>query len=116
MQTTNKQIYIYSGILGIIACAICWYFNWRISTGILIGLISSFIYFYLINNSFKLKEDGSISKGGVIGFILRIVVIALPLLIACLLPDYFNIFGAFGGVMLFRFVMIFYFLKQKGEM
>ena len=110
----NKQIYLYSGILGIIASVICAFFNWRISTGVLIGVICSYLYFYLLNIQFNFK-DGKVSKGGILGFGIRILVIALPLLIACLLPNYFNIFGAFGGVMLFRFVMMYIFFKQKGE-
>lgn len=111
----NKQIYLFSGILAIIASAVCAYFNWKISTGIIIGMICSYGYFYLLNKSFKVKEDGSMSKGGALGFIVRILLIALPLAIGALLPSYFNIFGAFAGVMLFRIVMIFYFFKQKGE-
>ena len=43
--------------------------------------------------NFKIKEDGTISKGSALGFIIRILVIALPLLIACLFPNVFNIFG-----------------------
>lgn len=115
MQTVNKQIYLYSGILTIITCAICGYFNWKISTGILIGMLCSFAYFKTLNASFKISEDGTVSKGGLLGFFLRIILIALPLFISVLLPEYFNIFGAFAGVMLFRIVMMFMFFKQKGE-
>lgn len=111
----NKQIYLFSGILAIIASMVCAYFNWRISTGIIIGIICSYGYFYLLNKSLNVKEDGSISKGGVIGFLVRILLIALPLAISVLLPEYFNIFGAFAGVMIFRIIMIIYFFKQKGE-
>lgn len=112
----NKNIYLYSGILAVIVSLICAYFNWRISTGIIIGVLCSFVYFYTLNESFKINEDGSVSKGGLLGFFIRIVLIAFPLLVACLFPNIFNIFGAFGGVMLFRIVMIFYFFKEKGEM
>ena len=111
----NKKIYLFSGILAIIASIACVYFNWRISTGIIIGIICSYGYFYLLNKSLNVKEDGSISKGGVIGFLVRILLIALPLAISVLLPEYFNIFGAFAGVMIFRIIMIIYFFKQKGE-
>lgn len=108
----KKEIYLYSGIVSLVACVISAFFNWRISTGILIGALSSFIYFYILNLNFRIV-DGNISKGGVLGFIVRILILALPLLIACLLPNYFNIFGAFGGVMIFRIIMIIMFLKEK---
>ena len=111
----NKQIYLFSGVLAIISSAICAYFDWRISTGIIIGMICSYGYFYLLNLSFRVKEDGNISKGGAFGFLFRILFIAAPLALGALLPNYFNIFGAFAGVMLFRIVMIFMFFKQKGE-
>ena len=111
----GKEVYIVSSIVGIVTSLICLFFDWKISTGIIIGLISSLIYFFILSKTFKLNDDGSINKGNALLFIVRIFVIALPLLIACLLPDVFNIFGAFGGVMLFRFVMMFYFFKKKGE-
>lgn len=111
----NKQIYIVSSIVGFIASLICLFFDWKISTGILIGLISSLVYFYLLIKSYKINEDGSLHKGSGLALIFRILVLALPLLIACLLPDYFNVFGAFGGVMVFRLITYVYFFKQKGD-
>lgn len=111
----NKEIYLYSGILTVIASVICAYFNWTIATGIIIGALSSFIYFYILNLNFKINDDGNISKGGVLGYFIRIIVLALPLLVSCLFPKYFNIFGAFGGIMLFRIVMIVMFFIKKGD-
>lgn len=111
----NRKIYLYSGILSIIASVICAYFNWRISTGIIIGVICSFLYFYVLNENFKIDENGKISKGGIFGYFIRIALLALPLLVACLFANIFNIFGAFGGVMLFRIVMIIMFFIEKGE-
>ena len=112
----NKKIYLYSGIFGIVASIIAYFFNWRVSTGVIIGVLFSYLYFIILNMNFKIKEDGTISKGSALGFIIRILVIALPLLIACLFPNVFNIFGAFAGVMLFRIVMIILFFIEKGEM
>lgn len=112
----NKKVYLYSLILCIVASLICAYFNWRISTGIVIGMLSSFLYFYILNMNFKIKDDGTISKGSILGFLVRILALALPLFIAFLLPNIFNFFGAFAGVMLFRIVMITLFFKEKGEM
>ena len=111
----NKNVYLYSGIIGVFASVVCAFFDWKISTGILAGLLSSYVYFYLLNSQFRI-EEGKINKGGILGFGIRIIVLALPLLVACLLPQYFNIFGAFGGVMVFRIIMMFMFFKQKGEM
>lgn len=111
----KKEIYLYSGIITIVASLICIYFDWRISSGIIIGALSSFLYFYILNMNFKINEDGNISKGGILGYFIRILVLAIPLLIACLMPNVFNIFGAFAGVMLFRIVMIVMFLIKKGE-
>lgn len=111
----NKQIYLYSGIISIVASIVCAFFNYRISLGIIIGALSSFLYFYILNMNFKISEDGNISKGGILGYLVRLIVLALPLLIACLLPNIFNIFGAFAGIMLFRIVMMFMFFKTKGE-
>lgn len=111
----KKEIYLYSGIISVVASLICLFFDWRISSGIMIGVLSSFLYFYILNINFKINEDGNISKGGVFGYFARILVLAVPLLIACLLPDIFNIFGAFAGVMVFRIIMMFMFFIRKGD-
>ncbi|MDO4940583.1 MAG: ATP synthase subunit I [Erysipelotrichaceae bacterium] len=109
----DKELYIVSGIIGLVASIICFFFNWRISTGILLGLMFSFLYFYLLTLSFKIDENGNMSKGGIIGWFLRILVLALPLLIACLLPNVFNLYATFGGIMAFRLVLMVYFFKRK---
>ena len=111
----NKTIYLYSGIISIVTSAVCAFFNYRISLGIIIGALSSFVYFYILNMNFKINEDGNISKGGILGYVVRLIVLALPLLVSCLLPNVFNIFGAFAGIMLFRIIMIIIFFKTKGE-
>lgn len=111
----NKKLYLFTGVLALIASVVCLIFDWRISTGIIIGLLSSYLYFYILNVEFKI-EDGQISKGGILGFFLRILVIALPLFIACVLPNVFNIFGAFAGVMIFRIIMMIVFYKERENM
>lgn len=111
----NKNLYLISAILGIVASVCCYFINWQISTGIILGIIFSLIYFLILNKSYLINEDGTLSKGSIVLFLLRMIVIAIPLLISCLLPNIFNIFGAFGGVMLFRIVMIIVFFKNRGE-
>jgi hypothetical protein len=41
-----------------------------------------------------------------LGSMLRYVIIAFPLVIALILPQYFNIFGAAGGFILYKVVLI----------
>ena len=110
----KKEIYLYGSIICVIASTVATFFDWRISTGIIIGALASMLYLIVLNKTFRI-ENGQMSKGGAIGFILRILIIALPLLIAALIPNYFNIFGAFGGVMVFRIVMMIVFYKTKEE-
>ena len=111
----NKDLFIISGIVSIVASVITFFFKWQIATGIILGTIFSFVYFYLLNTGFKINDDGSISKGGALLFMLRMIVLALPLFVSCMLPEVFNIFGAFAGVMLFRIVMMVVYFKKKGE-
>ena len=108
----KKEVYLYSLIVCLLASVVAAFFNWRISTGIIIGAVSSVIYLLLLNATFKIK-DGKISKGGVVGFFARILVLALPLLIACLLPNYFNVFAVFGAIMVFRIIMMIMFFRTK---
>ena len=109
----NKQIYIFSSIVSVIASLVCIFFDWRISTGIILGTISSFLYFYLLNKFVKVSMEGNVSKGSVVFSILRIFILALPLAVAYFLPTVFNFFGAFAGVMIFRLIMIIIFFKNK---
>ena len=111
----NKILYLISFIVSLLASLICLFIKWQISTGIILGTVFSLIYFFLLNKSYSIDENGNLNKGNPLGFFLRIIIIALPLLISCLLPNYFNIFGAFGGVMLFRIVMMITFFKKRGE-
>lgn len=111
----KKDLFIISAILGIIASAIGMIFKLNIGLGILLGTIFSLLYFYLLNVSYKTNEDGTLYRGSIVSYFLRLIVIAIPLLVSCLLPDIFNIFASFGGIMLFRIIMIISFFKQKGE-
>lgn len=111
----NKDLFIVSGIVSLVASIICFFIKWQIATGLILGTLFSFVYFFLLNVGFKINDDGSISKGGALLFILRMIMLALPLFIACMIPNVFNIFGAFAGVMIFRIVMMIVYFKKKGE-
>lgn len=111
----KKNLFIVSGILGIIASAIGVFFALNIGLGILLGTVFSLLYFYLLNISYKVDENGNLSRGSGLGYLLRMIVIAVPLLLSCLLPNIFNVFAAFGGIMLFRIIMFITFFKEKGD-
>lgn len=111
----KKELLITSSIVGVLASIVCLFFKWQYAISVLMGLAFSFLYFYLLTSSFKINENGEISKGSFIGWLLRIIVLAIPLLISCLLPNVFNIFATFGGIMIFRVVMMIFFYRQKGS-
>ena len=80
------------------------FFNWRISRGIVLGMVFFHLYFYLLSSS--LNQAIMAGKRN-IGFTIlsavgRMVAMALPLLIGILLPQYFNVFGCLAGFVLFK--------------
>lgn len=111
----KKDLFIICGIVSLLVSIVCYFINWKIATGIILGTAFSLLYFYVLNLSFKMNEDGTLNRGSALLGVVRILIIAMPLFIAFMLPNVFNFFGAFAGVMIFRIIMMIVFFIKKGE-
>lgn len=111
----KKNLFVICAIVSLLVSIVCYFIKWQIATGIILGTLFSLLYFFVLNLSFKMNADGTINRGSALLGILRLFIIAMPLFIAFMLPEVFNIFGAFAGVMIFRIIMMIAFFIEKGE-
>ena len=82
--------------------------DWRIASGYVFGaMISALLYWRTTMFCDQVLDQQAAGKIGLIGpFLFRYLLMALPLLIAALAPEVFNIFAAAGGLFLMKFVLI----------
>ena len=80
------------------------FLNWRISRGIVLGMVFFHIYFYLLSSTLNHAIDSGKQNIGLtmLSAIGRMAAMALPLLMGILLPQYFNVFGCLAGFVLFK--------------
>ena len=83
-------------------------FNWRYATGFILGALMSFLLYLKTRWQCNRIMAGSkgVKSGFFLSFLLSYVLMALPLLTAVLLPQYFNIFASAAGLFLVKFVLI----------
>ena len=102
----SPKVVRYSIVAALVLSIIFIFIDTRVTAGILLGSIFSYIYLYLLHKSYDNLLNKDISKKSMFfKVMLRMMVLVVPLLISCLLPQIFNIFGAFAGLILFKFVM-----------
>ena len=80
----------------------------RIASGYVFGaMISALLYWRTTMFCDQVLDQQAAGKIGLIGhFLFSYLLMALPLLIAALAPEVFNIFAAAGGLFLMKFVLI----------
>ena len=105
-----------SEICGLIIAAVFGFLNWKVSLGIILGLIFFRIYFYLLTSSIDDTLAFGIAEGK-IGRIIsssgRIIILVMPLLVGMLLPQYVNVWGSFIGLILFKVCAVIYSAVRK---
>lgn len=82
--------------------------DWRIASGYVMGAaISALLYWRTTMFCDQVLDQQAAGKIGLIGhFLFNYLLMALPLLIAALVPEVFNIFAAAGGLFLMKVVLI----------
>lgn len=99
-----------------ILAAVFGFLNWKVSLGIILGLIFFRIYFYLLTSSIDdaLAFGQNESRfGRIISSSGRILILVMPLLAGMLLPQYVNVWGSFAGLVLFKVCAVIYSAVNK---
>lgn len=112
-----KTTFRYSLIIISIIAAVFLFLDFRVSLGMFLGLLSFYLYLNIMTfNMTSLLNGRKASKGIlVLVHILDLLILILPLLLASLLPNLFNIFGVFTGLMINR-ILLFGLYGRKGKM
>ena len=103
----DRKILNISSICGLILSAVFLLFDWRMTTGTLLGLLFFRVYYYLLSRSIIDLIEAEIS-GNAFDKMVRLVILILPMLVGFLFPDYVSFWGAFAGLMAFKVTAVIY--------
>ncbi len=100
----EKRALTLSAVLVMAAAAVFLFLDWRISVGLVVGLLCFRLYFMLLTEHIdSIIEAGKAKGTGVrLAPLLRLLVLALPLLAGAALPQFISIWGVFAGEMMFK--------------
>ena len=95
-------------ICGLLLAAVFCFIDWRVSAGIALGLVCFSLYFLILNASYRgLTESGNVNGLlMILATIIRLDLMAMPLLAGFLFPQYVNVWGCFGGFMVFKIASV----------
>ena len=112
------KIYYLTTIIAVILSIIAFFFDRRISIGILAATLASMLNLFLLSASMKAmmkQQDASGYPLLMAANILRYGILALVIYIAIKNPQYFNIYGVTIGLVLFLVSLLIDALSRKGE-
>ena len=97
-----------TGICGLLLAAVFCVIDWRVSAGIVLGMICFALYFLILRASFRDLTEVRSSDAFVmiLSSVARLFLMAVPLLAGILMPQYFNIWGCFGGFTIFKMAAV----------
>lgn len=108
----NKDQLLRNSAVAIVVSVVFLFFDKKISTGILLGFLFACLYWKMLaDNIDQVIDGGRSTKAAQAG---RMVVLAAPMLIACLFPEKFNVFGSFFGLMIPKLTLYILSFFRKG--
>lgn len=114
MKNISKITNEIKGLIVIIVIALI--FNWRIATGIVLGYAFSMFYWKLLDKRFALlfEFQQNVKSNVVLGTIVSFIVLAIPLVIAFLLPKLFSFIGVSIGLLYRKYYLYLEAFRKKG--
>ena len=106
-----------TGICGLLLAAVFCVINWRISAGIILGMVCFVLYYLILNESFRDLTEVSSSDAFmmILASIARLALMAVPLLAGILMSQYFNIWGCLAGFTAFKIAAVFEAVKDSQD-
>lgn len=102
MSKTIKPTIILCGIGMVIGL----FFDYRISLGLLLGTIVSILHLAKLEQNITAGLSNNRKVGGwIFMFVIDLVILAIPFVLAILLPQVFNLFGVAIGLLLNKVVI-----------
>ena len=114
----KRKIYYLTSIIAVILSIIAFFFDYRISIGILTATLASMLNLFLLSANMKaVMNQKNMANYPLLmaGNILRYGILALVIYIAIRNPQYFNIYGITIGMVLFLVSLFIDAISRKGD-
>ncbi|MBR0474180.1 MAG: hypothetical protein IJJ19_04185 [Erysipelotrichaceae bacterium] len=84
--------------------------DYRITLGMILGLMFYRLYYMLLTMSIEDQIDvpSEVRARNIGAVALRLLLLAFPMLVCFVIPDVFNIWGVFSGLMAFKITVYIY--------
>ena len=106
MIEEHKRIYNVSLAIVLAMAAFFAPFDRTVSLAMLMGIGLYYVYLLVLNHTVSAQLEAALKGAAVYkpGFVLRVLVLALPLLVAARHPEHFNILAAFAPLFICQIV------------
>ncbi|MEG0077152.1 ATP synthase subunit I [Anaerorhabdus sp.] len=102
IKSTIKPTMVLSGIIMVVGL----FFNYRFSLGVLLGTSVSVLHLMRLERNITQGLDSKKKLGGwIFMFLTDLIMLAIPLMLAVMLPQIFDLIGAAVGLLLNKFVI-----------
>ena len=111
----NLKYVVVSIVIAVISAIIALPFDYRISVGIIVGIVASICNYMILSAQMSLiLMSGKFNViSYAIVYLIRYGLLFIPLVLAVLRPDRCNVWAVFGSLFIFKVVMYFEGLRKK---
>ncbi|SJZ39697.1 ATP synthase subunit I [Anaerorhabdus furcosa] len=110
ISKTIKPTLILCGVVMVIGL----FFGYRFSLGVLVGTIISILHLYRLERNITLGLENKKKIGGwIFMFLTDLILLAIPLMLAVVLPQFFDFIGAAVGLLLNKVIIYSMNLRRK---
>ena len=98
----------------IVITALVAIYDWRISTGIILGYLFALLHWRFLNYRFSSLDPKGVKLRVYLGMVITLLIFACPILIAMLFPQFVHFFGVFIGLMYQKYFAYVQAFRNKG--
>lgn len=103
-----------SNIALIVVTAVAAIIDWRVAIGIILGYLFSLVHSWVLKLRFGSLNPTRVKLGAYLGVLFGLIVLAIPMLIAMLLPQFVHFFGVFIGLVYQKYTLYVQAIRNKG--
>ncbi len=115
VEDRNGKYFIISIVIAVVCAIISLLFDYRISIGIVVGMVASICNYLILSAQMSLillSQRFRVWSFTII-YLIRFSILFIPLLLAVLKPDRCNVWAVFGAMFIFKVVMYFESFRKK---
>ncbi len=111
----DRKILNMSTIGGLLTAILLVVADYRITAGIILGLAFFRLYYLLLTMNFDdlLEYSSDVKMRNLGSKTIRMLVLALPLIVSLVIPEVFNVWGVFAGLLAFKITLYLYSIVNK---